>query len=332
MNVECAECNSEFSIDESRLKDGGSKVRCAVCKNVFTVYPPEKEPVEELSLEESPEEELEETVALDSVSDLTEKEPETIEESIEAEFDKAFDDAMEGPAGADQLPDLGEGLDMEGAMDQASEIEEKVTRKATQEIPRRPEKVKKAPAAPRFVEKPRRSPLLMVVLLVILLVLGGAAAVYFLVPDLIPDSFSFLKPATREDIADVGIRRLSFKAVTGSFVDSHKTGQLFVVKGMVTNNYPEPRSFILVKGSILDENGAVVKRRLAYAGNIFREEQLKAMSLEDIKNGLKNRFGKGRMNLNIDPGGSIPFTIIFDDLPENMSEFTVEAVRSSAAE
>lgn len=332
MIIKCEQCNSEFNIDETLLKPGGSKVRCAVCKHVFVAHPVEKAPVEELSLDDSLEQELEDTMALDSIAEHVKKEPETVKESAEAGFDKAFEDALEEPAGADGMPDLGEGMDVEGVMDQASMIEEEVTRKTTREIPRGPGKVEKAPAVPRPVKKPGRSPFLTVLLLIILLLLGGSAAVYFLAPDLIPDRFSFLRPATKEEITDVGIQRLSFKAVTGSFVESNKAGQLFVVKGMVTNNYSEPRSFILIKGSILDEEGQVLKRKLAYAGNIFSEEQLGNMTLEEIRKGLKNRFGKGRMNMNIGSGGSIPFTIIFDELPESMSEFTVEAVRSSAAE
>jgi hypothetical protein len=56
------------------------------------------------------------------------------------------------------------------------------------------------------------------------------------------------------------------------------------------------------------------------------------MSVEEINKGLRNRFGKGRMNFNIEPGGALPFMIVFEDLPENpdvMSEYTVEPVSSS---
>lgn len=68
---------------------------------------------------------------------------------------------------------------------------------------------------------------------------------------------------------------------------------------------------------------------MAYAGNTFTEKQIKEMPLEELNNGLKNRFGRGRINFNIRPGGTIPFMIIFKNLPENMSEFTVEGFSSS---
>jgi len=143
------------------------------------------------------------------------------------------------------------------------------------------------------------------------------------------DSLSFLKSTKKQESADMGNRRLLFKAVTGSFIESNNVGQLFVIKGMVTNKYPKDRSFILTKGSLLDDNGRVVKKKMAYAGNTFIENEIKEMSLEEIDKGLKNRLGKGRMNFNIKPDGTIPFMIVFSDLPDNLSEFTVEAVSSS---
>jgi len=128
---------------------------------------------------------------------------------------------------------------------------------------------------------------------------------------------------------DMGVRRLSFNSVTGSFVDSKNLGSLFVIRGMVVNEYSKNRSFILLKGSILDDKGQVVKRKLAYVGNNFKEEEIKLLPLEKINKAMKNRYGMDRKNVNIAPGTNVPFTIVFENLPKNLSEFTVEAVSSS---
>ncbi|MFH1489939.1 MAG: DUF3426 domain-containing protein, partial [Pseudomonadota bacterium] len=106
-------------------------------------------------------------------------------------------------------------------------------------------------------------------------------------------------------------------------------GQLFVIRGMVTNNYPKNRSFILLKGSIIDDKGAVAKTKLAYAGNTYPDDKIQGMTLEEIDKGLKNQLGNKGVNRNIKPGGGIPFMIILENLPENLTEFTVEAVSSS---
>ena len=39
MIITCNECDTRFNLDESILKQTGSKVRCAKCKNIFTAYP-----------------------------------------------------------------------------------------------------------------------------------------------------------------------------------------------------------------------------------------------------------------------------------------------------
>ena len=54
--------------------------------------------------------------------------------------------------------------------------------------------------------------------------------------------------------------------------------------------------------------------------------------MEDIDKGLNNRYGKGKINFKIEPNRTVHFMIIFDMLPENMSEFTVEAVSSKPYE
>jgi predicted Zn finger-like uncharacterized protein len=344
MIIECEKCKSRFNLDESLLKQEGSKVKCSTCENVFVAYPSEPTPVEGPPPDESLDEAFEETVALDSPPVLEEEaepevepeaepeaEAEPTEEEIGADFDMAFDEGMEEETvqtmSPDQIPEEEEMPDGEEVMERAAEIGEQLTEdEPEEEFEEEPEEGDEAVPSEK---EPGRSMLFPVILGIVLLLLGGAVAVIFLAPDLIPDSLSFIKQTKKEEPADMGNRRLSFKAVTGSFIESDNAGQLFVIKGMVTNKYPKGRSFILTKGSLLDDKGRVVKKKMAYAGNTFTENQIKEMSLEEIDKGLKNRLGKGRVNFNIKPDGTIPFMIVFSGLPDNLSEFTVEAVSSS---
>ena len=306
MIVQCKSCASKYNLDEGLLKSGGSKVRCSVCKNVFIAYPPEEVLIEEPATDMILEEGLAETLSLDSRTDFEEEEGRPPKEAGESNFDLAFEEAMDEAdvrkaVPSDEIPDIEEEAE-EGLEDTE-------------------------PPVPRI--KTGRSRALPIILLIVLLILGGAAAVYYFAPNLIPDSIPFLQSSNKQEAMDPGVARLSFKAVTGSFIQSQKAGQLFVIKGMVTNNYPKPRSFILLKGTILDDKGKVVKIKMAYAGNTFPEKQIKTTSIEGLNQGLKTRTGRNRMNLNLQPSATIPFMIIIDQLPENVSEFTVEAVSSS---
>ena len=315
MIIECEKCHSRFNLDESLLKEDGSKVRCCVCKNVFMAYPPK------------PEQAMEKVMPDQVLEGEEEFKAEPIEEGMEGisldELPGLKEEEAFQTISPDEIPELEEveTIDMKEALERAEKIEQEITRKEVEEEVPEEKEIKK--------KRPSRSPLLTIVLVVILLLLGGAAAVYFLAPDLIPVSFLFLQSKQKPDVTDIGVRQLSFKAVNGSFVLTDEGKQRFVIKGEVKNNYPSHRSFILIMGSILDNKGKVLKRMSVYAGNTFTEKQIKAMSFEELRKGLRNRFGKGRMNFKIKPGGTVPFMIIFEDLPENMSEFAVEGVSSS---
>ncbi|MBL0717126.1 MAG: zinc-ribbon domain-containing protein, partial [Desulfosarcina sp.] len=39
MIITCKECNTSFNLDENFLKEGGSKVKCSICKDIFLAYP-----------------------------------------------------------------------------------------------------------------------------------------------------------------------------------------------------------------------------------------------------------------------------------------------------
>ncbi len=115
-------------------------------------------------------------------------------------------------------------------------------------------------------------------------------------------------------------------------MDASNGRQLFVIGGVVYNDYSAARRFILVRGTILNDKGEVVRKQEAYAGNTFTDEALRNASPGDVATAMKNRPGQDDANTNIPPTKSVPFMILFENLPENLSEFTVEAVSSEPAE
>lgn len=328
MIIACEKCKSKFRIDEALLKEEGSKVRCSQCRHIFTAYPSNTAPVEEPEGFKDVDETLQETVALDSPPEFDfEKIPEEADAG-EPDFGEIFDEGGQEEGvqtlSPDEIPD-----ELEGDVDETIGEEGAAEAGTSEEEPVETEGEAEAVKPPATRKKPRRSrPLLTVLLILLILILAGAA-VFFLRPDLIPDSLNFIKPVTETEISDPGVSRLSFKAVSGSFLESEREGQLYVIKGMITNNYPRSRSYILVKGALMDDTGKIVKRKISYAGNSFSDDELKTMDMGAIDEGLRTKAGKGEMNINILPGGSIPIMIVFNNLPENLTEFTIEAVSSA---
>jgi len=330
MIIECEKCKTKFNLDESLLTKKGSKVQCSVCKDIFMVYLEKPALPSETEVGEPSLEDIGEGISSNEAAPPEKKEPDFLDEQSQEAFDRAFEEAEDEATIETSLVD--EVSEEEFEIEQALEREDKDAFDVAKE--RVEDKLDDRPIESEKVRNKGKSgpsgPFL-VILLIILILLGGSAAVYFMAPQFIPNSLTLFKFKTDKGVEtiDPGASRLSFKGVTGSFVQSPKEGQLFVIKGMVANDYNKSRSFILVKGTILDDKAQVAKRKLAYAGNTIPEKQIKTMTMAQINVELKNRPGKGNINVDVAPNRAIPFMVVLGDLPEDLSEFTVEAVSSS---
>lgn len=239
---------------------------------------------------------LEETVALDS--------PPEFEEEDDPEDDDAFDRAFE-----DALQD-----DIEELSKEKSPEPEDIPE------PRERKKGKKGPKS------------FLVVLVIILALVCGGIYVYLFAPSLLPEEAQGPEAPDEEEIIDTGNRRLDLADLSGRFISSDNTGQLFLIEGKVINNYPTDRNYIILRGTIDDEDKNIVDKKIVYAGNTFTIEELKVMTREEIDKKMGVKEGRDNSNLNVKPDASVPFMIVFYDLPDNLSEFLVETISSVEAE
>jgi predicted Zn finger-like uncharacterized protein len=159
-------------------------------------------------------------------------------------------------------------------------------------------------------------------------------------------SLSFLKRylgIQEETQGYIGLEKLR-----GFYLENIHLHRIFIVEGQAVNHYKESRSFIQVKGSLLDEKGNRVQEKAVYCGNILSEKDLKEMPREAILKSLSSQFGISFSNVNIPPRKSVPFMIVFTDLsagnlqgrpgqppgakpsepPPALSDFSVEVVSS----
>ncbi|EFK09774.1 conserved domain protein [delta proteobacterium NaphS2] len=349
MVIQCESCQTEFNLDASLIKKEGTSVRCSRCHHVFKAYPPspalpddkderseisedavsnDDERADEVVSEEGIKQKDEDDIAVELDSDLdliyhdvfSGDDRDTVREKTGSE--DAFDDPFRGPGRDEEAPAEGPpavfpGMDAPEPGQDIFESKEPL-KKTTKE------------AAERAPDSPKKSsrPVLIVILFV---VLGVAAAYYVWKADLMPPSMlSLLNPSSETKKApDSGARLLQFGSVNGAFVDTENSGPLFVIRGMVTNKYPQIRRYIKIKGSILNNKGVVVLSKTVYAGNTFSEEELKTLPLDEIIKAADNRDGMAEQNLNVASGANIPFMVVFAELPKDLSEFTVEGVSSS---
>ncbi len=119
---------------------------------------------------------------------------------------------------------------------------------------------------------------------------------------------------------------IELKELNGYFLHNKNAGDIFVIEGKALNNYSTTKSFIRVKGVIIGEGGNIIHRKEVYCGNIFSRKELEELSPKDIETRLNIQFGESLSNLNIPPKKSIPFMIVFFNVPKNISEFNVDVI------
>jgi predicted Zn finger-like uncharacterized protein len=124
------------------------------------------------------------------------------------------------------------------------------------------------------------------------------------------------------------IRPIDIKDLRSQFVSNQVAGTLFVIHGNAVNNHNGAISTISVRGIIYDAAGKAILQQTAFCGNSLDEAALRTLPYSKIEETMNNQFGDALSNLNIDPEQSIPFTVVFRNIPEHVSEFTVEVADS----
>lgn len=304
MIVQCERCESKFNLDPAFLKPTGTVVRCSICKNVFVVHPEPK--VEEAPPETLFEEEKKEGPSLEA---LFEEEPKKGEQGPQPEEFKKLEEE-------DTFKEL------------FGEAEKEEEKGPEQEEVERPQEAQAAPAQ----KKGRGLVWLMISGLAALLIATLIFVAYNLSGKALPILDGFFKKAekVKKEESEPGTKKLSLSGVSGKFVTSEK-GSLFVISGNIRNRYSEARKDILVKANLLDNKGNVLREETAYAGIMLSDQELSKGDMQTIRDKL-NRKGSFQMeSASVEPGKTVQFLIVFADIPENVSEFTVQTLESKPA-
>jgi pilus assembly protein FimV len=310
----------------------------------------ESEPELEKAAEEGEAEDIEEVDLSEiekmlEIEEETEEETESEEEPIEKELEFELE-AEEAPTDTMLSEDSSqvEVYELDEAEDTADEpeaVEASVTEemepgfevgeKEEEDVEEEPLIEKAAPAPKKRVSKP------LVVLLILVLLAGGSYGTYVLLDymnikipyiDKIPFISDYIKPKVTDPTGSLKIDTLD---VNSKFLLNVKEGKLFVITGRVKNGYPDVRRFIKINGKLYKKGKVLSQTETAFCGNVLSDIELSNMDLEAIKKRLLNRAGDNKSNMQIKPGGELPFMIIFSNLPEDLEEFSIEVASSSSA-
>jgi predicted Zn finger-like uncharacterized protein len=117
--------------------------------------------------------------------------------------------------------------------------------------------------------------------------------------------------------------------LSAEFVDHPGAGRLCVVKGEVRNNYDHPRSAIRVTAKLFKNDKTLAKSATVFAGNVIPNQDLLAKDLTAITAQLKTKEGASNQNMGVKPGRTVPFMVVFDSIPDNLDEYSVEVAGST---
>jgi predicted Zn finger-like uncharacterized protein len=147
--------------------------------------------------------------------------------------------------------------------------------------------------------------------------------------------------ALRESLglSDSSPASIGLENLRGYYIENIHTKWIFVVEGQAVNHWNETRSFLKVRGTLLDAKGRKVEEKAAFCGNILGEKDLREMTRESIQKSLSSQFGVSFSNVNVPPRKSVPFMVVFTDFSQNepgknsgtspsLSDFSVEVVSS----
>ena len=145
----------------------------------------------------------------------------------------------------------------------------------------------------------------------------------------IPYLSGLLKTEDQDMVGNLKISPLG-ATITHKFIQNNLAGDIFVIQGQVRNEYDHPRSYIKITAKLYDKNKALAKTVTVYCGNVLSDSDLANMDMAAINKHLQNRFGDNRSNTRINSGKTVPFFVVFNRLPPDLDEYTVEVAGSSS--
>jgi len=122
------------------------------------------------------------------------------------------------------------------------------------------------------------------------------------------------------------VERLSMRHVRQYYVTNEKIGPISVIEGKAVNGFQTPRELIEVEAALYgqDKNPLVSKKQ--FAGTSLSLFQLQVLGEKELEAFINNKLEVLANNTNIQPGGEVPFMVLFYNPPPTVAEFGVKIV------
>jgi hypothetical protein len=135
----------------------------------------------------------------------------------------------------------------------------------------------------------------------------------------------YLNPKPKDP---VGINNLSVLDINSKFVESEQSGRLFIISGKVRNGYSSNRGMIQLQGKLFSKGKVLVMSETTYAGILISDQEFNTTPIAELKQRLNKMPTTRDTGTTVRPGQTLPFMLVFTDLPQDLDEFVIEKVRS----
>ncbi|MGD0276004.1 MAG: DUF3426 domain-containing protein [Syntrophales bacterium] len=99
------------------------------------------------------------------------------------------------------------------------------------------------------------------------------------------------------------------------YVGNWLVGNVRVLEGQALNTSKYPMTRIQIRAELLDGGGNVLAAQTAYSGNVLTDTELAGLSDMEMQKKLSLPQGSTVSNDRIEPGGEVPFMIVFANEP-----------------
>ncbi len=327
MIITCASCLTKFNLDDSRIQAKGIKVRCSRCKHLFYVVPPP----------ETKEEMIENAESFAKYhADLMEVDGEKAGASPEARVRKeaAVPEGEEEPAFlfSEKAPiEEAEQLSPPGMAEESAPLEK--AEEMFFEEPKRVEREEAKPSRPKATVRAEKKglfrflPLFIVLVLLVLgffyvwseLSSGGRLSSYLENP---------LKRGTELWNRIWGSEKEDLNFGDLSRFDEQVEGlNLVIIEGKVKNQSKFTKKYIKIRITIFDGEKLNVAEQDAVCGRVIPREELKNQPPEFFKGDMTIK-PETEQEMVTPSGKTVPFMVIFKDLPSRAKEIRYEIVEA----
>lgn len=323
MIVTCQSCLRHYKLDESRIKPSGSKVQCSKCRAIFTVYPPDNEPLVDDSVPTPPDVVSAPPTTqppLIDEGDLADEDvvpPEVSSDEVRIELPETDDTPVAAPEPSlafktEKDPDLADADDERPKTLSATDDED------SEDL--------------EIEASPTKKGCLPIVLFLLLLPAVIYAALILMdrkgveMPWLEGLNLPYLSQSSDAK------QRLPHEMITAANINSRfiRNGQgdpLFVISGKLTNQGKNPQQAVQLKGELFDEANAVLAEKMVVGGRFLSDLDLIALTPEAIDAKLAAVDAAPV----IDAGASVPFMVVFFNQSDGLKEFSVKVTGSEPA-